>query len=123
MSWVFNRLLLAVYEWSLAGTISNKITEPGHIWGVVALVCFDMLAIFSVQLVRSKFYNFFFATHAVGLIVVLFAVSDILAFVVATCPFCLCRVRSNSNRAIIAARLPLYSMYPLSHRGLRFLWC
>ena len=44
-------------------------------WGLVALVCFDMLGIFSMQFVRSRFYNFFIATHVVGLIVVLFSVS------------------------------------------------
>ena len=58
-------------------------------WGFVALVCFDMLGIFSMQFVRSRSYNLFFATHAVGLIVVLFSVSVLLAFIIATCISCL----------------------------------
>lgn len=68
----------AVYKWSLAGTVSMHLSEPFIRWGFVGLVCFDMLGVFSVQFVRSKFYNVFFVTHVVGLIVLLFSVSVVL---------------------------------------------
>ena len=76
---------LTVYEWSIAGTISEKILQPSVIRGLVALVGVDMLGIFSMQSVRSKFYNLFFATHIVGSIVLLFSVSVFFAFIIATC--------------------------------------
>jgi hypothetical protein len=86
---VFDCLFLAVYKWSIAGTISKNISEPSYIYGLVALVCFDMLGIFSIQFVRSRCYNLFFATHAVGLIVLLFSVSVFFTFIIATRPCCL----------------------------------
>ena len=72
---MFDYVFLAVYKWRIAGTISKHIFQPTNIRGVVALVCFDLLGIFSIQYVRSKFYNIFLATHVVGLIVLLYAVS------------------------------------------------
>ncbi|KAI9571020.1 ferric reductase like transmembrane component-domain-containing protein [Boletus coccyginus] len=70
------------YDWSIAGTISEKISEPPVMRGLVALACVDMLGIFSIRFVRSRFYNVFFVTHVVGLTVVLFTVCF-------HCPHCL----------------------------------
>ena len=46
------------------------------VWGIVALICFDLLGIFSVQYVRMKSYNLFLGTHIVAFVVVLFAVGS-----------------------------------------------
>jgi ferric-chelate reductase len=54
--------------------MSAKLTEPIVRWGILTLVCFDLLGFFSIQFVRMKYYNLFFRTHAVGLIVALPAV-------------------------------------------------
>lgn len=67
--------IFTVYKWTLAGDISKKIAEPFVRWGIVALVCFDLLGFLSAQCVRMKSYNLFFGTHVIALIVVLFAVS------------------------------------------------
>lgn len=56
--------------------VSQKLAEPFVRWGIVALVCFDLLSLFSIQFVRTKSYNFFFGTHVVGLLVTLFAVGS-----------------------------------------------
>ncbi|KAI9460820.1 ferric reductase like transmembrane component-domain-containing protein [Boletus coccyginus] len=62
-----------IYRWSIAGNISQKIAQPYVLWGVVTLVCFDLLGFFSIRCVRTKYYNLFFGTHVVGLIVALIA--------------------------------------------------
>ncbi|KAI9566156.1 ferric reductase like transmembrane component-domain-containing protein [Boletus coccyginus] len=62
-----------IYQWSLAGDISQIITQPFARWGIVALVCFDLLGFFSIQWVRTNYYNLFLGTHVVGLIVALIA--------------------------------------------------
>ena len=67
--------VLAVYQWSLAGTFTKNISEASNTRGMVALVAFDLLGIFSLPCVRSRSYNLFFATHVVGLTTVLFFVS------------------------------------------------
>lgn len=68
-----------VYKWSIAGDLLMNITKPPIMWGLVALTCADMLGIFSLQFVRTRSYNLFVVTHAVGLIILLFAVSTYLA--------------------------------------------
>ncbi|KAF8443883.1 ferric reductase like transmembrane component-domain-containing protein [Boletus edulis BED1] len=62
-----------IYEWTIAGVILQRLDEPFIRWGLVALVCFDLLGFFSVHCVRTKSYNLFFGTHFVGLILALFA--------------------------------------------------
>ncbi|KAI9459071.1 ferric reductase like transmembrane component-domain-containing protein [Boletus coccyginus] len=64
-----------IYQWSLQGSISQNIAQPYVRWGMVTLVSFDLLGFFSVQWVRTRYYNLFFWTHAVGLIVALIAAS------------------------------------------------
>ena len=61
----------------MAGDISAKLAEPFVRWGIVTLVCFDLLGFLSIQFVRTRSYNLFFGTHIVGLIVALFAVSGL----------------------------------------------
>ena len=63
-----------VYKWTLAGSVSQKIVQLYVVWDIVALICFDLLGIFSVQYVRTKSYNLLFGTHIVALVVALFAV-------------------------------------------------
>ncbi|KAG6376746.1 hypothetical protein JVT61DRAFT_1765 [Boletus reticuloceps] len=62
-----------IYEWTMAGVILHRLDEPFVRWGLVALVCFDLLGFFSIHCVRTKSYNLFFGTHFVGLILTLFA--------------------------------------------------
>ncbi|KAF8452850.1 hypothetical protein L210DRAFT_2059386 [Boletus edulis BED1] len=79
------------YEWSITGTISMHLSNPHNLWGLVSLVCIDILGIFSMQLVRSKFYHFFLTTHVVGLIVLLFSLcnhhSGCIPYVTVACVF------------------------------------
>ncbi|KIK96605.1 hypothetical protein PAXRUDRAFT_72202, partial [Paxillus rubicundulus Ve08.2h10] len=80
-----------IYKWSLAGSISKMLAEPYVRWGFVALVSLDLLGFFSTQFVRSKSYNLFFATHAVGLFVTLFSLCyhrpSCIPYVIAACVF------------------------------------
>lgn len=69
--------VFTVYQWSLAGDISQQIAQPYVRWGIVTLGCFDLLGLFSIRCVRTKSYNLFFGTHVVGLIVALFAVGSL----------------------------------------------
>ncbi|KAI6026496.1 hypothetical protein BKA83DRAFT_9140 [Pisolithus microcarpus] len=62
-----------VYKWSVAGKLSIELAQPFVRWGLVALVCFDLLGMGSTQLVRSKCYNLFIITHVLGSFVFLFA--------------------------------------------------
>ncbi|KAG8216185.1 ferric reductase like transmembrane component-domain-containing protein [Butyriboletus roseoflavus] len=80
-----------IYKWSIAGNLSQNISAPTIKWGLVALVCFDMLGIFSLHFVRSRSYNLFFITHAVASIVLLFSVCNhspnCIPYVVVACVF------------------------------------
>ncbi|KAG1733904.1 uncharacterized protein EDB91DRAFT_1147924 [Suillus paluster] len=80
-----------VYKWSLAGDISKKLAEDSIRWGIVALICLDLLGFCSTEFVRSKSYNLFIATHAVGLFVFLFAACyhepACVPYVIAACVF------------------------------------
>ncbi|KAI6044551.1 hypothetical protein EDC04DRAFT_2889625 [Pisolithus marmoratus] len=62
-----------VFKWSIAGKLSTELARPFIRWGLVALVCFDLLGMGSTQFVRSKSYNFFIITHLLGSFVFLFA--------------------------------------------------
>ncbi|KAI6044553.1 ferric reductase like transmembrane component-domain-containing protein, partial [Pisolithus marmoratus] len=80
-----------VYKWSLAGQLSTELAQPYIRWGLVGLVCIDLLGIGSTQFVRSKSYNLFIITHAIGLFVFLFAVCyhrpACIPYVAAACAF------------------------------------
>jgi len=62
-------------------------------WGMVTLVCLDMIFLFSTQAVRNKAYNFFLSTHIIGFIFVLPAVRLSLSILIVqkiiTYPICL----------------------------------
>ncbi|KAI6000848.1 hypothetical protein EDD15DRAFT_2362320 [Pisolithus albus] len=62
-----------VYKWSVAGKLSVELAQPFVRWGLVALVCIDLLGMGSTQLVRSKCYNLFIITHVLGSFVLLVA--------------------------------------------------
>ncbi|KAJ8584438.1 hypothetical protein M405DRAFT_826813 [Rhizopogon salebrosus TDB-379] len=62
-----------VYAWSLHDTVYENLADPYVRWGILALVCFDLLGFGSTEFVRSRSYNLFLVTHIVGLIVFLFA--------------------------------------------------
>jgi hypothetical protein len=69
-------MLEVVYKWSLAGDIYKMLAEDSIRWGIVALVCLDLLGFCSTEYVRSKSYNLFIASHVLSLIIFLFAVSS-----------------------------------------------
>ncbi|KAF5354132.1 hypothetical protein D9756_007100 [Leucocoprinus leucothites] len=52
-----------VYKWSLAGTFTSSIHNPQNTWGLLALVCVDVLWIFSLAYFRQRAYNLFLMTH------------------------------------------------------------
>ncbi|KAG6327686.1 hypothetical protein ID866_11403, partial [Astraeus odoratus] len=62
-----------LYKWNIAGITSTELAQPYVRWGLVSLVCIDLLGICSTQFVRSKSYNLFIITHALGLFVLLFS--------------------------------------------------
>lgn len=62
-----------VYKWSLNGTIHKQLADDSIRWGIVALICLDLLGFCSTSFVRSKSYNLFLATHILGFSVFLFA--------------------------------------------------
>lgn len=64
-----------VYVWSLTGTFQQNIRRPSSIWGLVALICVDLIFFFSTSFWRQKAYNIFLVTHIIGFILVLPAVS------------------------------------------------
>lgn len=102
-----------VYKWSLAGTISEKLAEDYIRWGIVALICLDLLGFCSTEYVRSKSYNLFIATHVVSLIIFLFAACyhepTCVPYVMAACVFYILDhiVRAVKTRVTIAKLRPL----------------
>ncbi|KAH7890414.1 ferric reductase like transmembrane component-domain-containing protein [Phlebopus sp. FC_14] len=107
-----------IYKWSLAGEVSRMLAEPYIRWGFVALVCFDLLGICSIQFVRSKSYNLFFVTHAVGLFVTLFAVCyhrpGCTPYVIAACVF----YGLDHLARIFKTRLATATLRPIPELGL-----
>ncbi|KAF9450866.1 hypothetical protein P691DRAFT_429417 [Macrolepiota fuliginosa MF-IS2] len=51
------------YKWSLAGTFRAQIAEPKNAWGLLALICLDVLFLFSLAYWRQRAYNIFFMVH------------------------------------------------------------
>ena len=64
-----------VYKRSIDGTIAHKFTLPSNYWGLIALICMDLLFFFSTEFWRKRSYNVFLATHIVGFCLLLPAVS------------------------------------------------
>ena len=69
-----------VYSAALNGTTAQMLAQPHIIWGIVALVCVDMIFLFSTRYWRERAYNFFLTTHITGFILVLPAVCILLFF-------------------------------------------
>ena len=63
-----------VYYWSIHGTVSQKFALSQNIWGLTALICFNMMFFFSTQYWRERAYNIFLRIHIVGVIFALLAV-------------------------------------------------
>ncbi|TFK96091.1 ferric reductase like transmembrane component-domain-containing protein [Pterulicium gracile] len=57
-----------IYKWLLSGTFSETAMRPSVIYGWVALVAVDMLALFSTSYMRRRFYGMFIFTHIVGVL-------------------------------------------------------
>lgn len=64
-----------IYKWTLAGVFTHKVTEPDVAWAFTALVAFDFLAFFSTSYWRRRAYNIFIASHHLGFMVLLPALS------------------------------------------------
>ncbi|KAH8088905.1 ferric reductase like transmembrane component-domain-containing protein [Cristinia sonorae] len=64
-----------IYKWTLSGVWTARLQEAEFRWGLVALVSFDILAIFSLRTVRQLSYNLFYFTHLVGGVVLIIAIS------------------------------------------------
>ncbi|KAG1741004.1 hypothetical protein EDB19DRAFT_1828386 [Suillus lakei] len=95
--------LSAVYKWSLAGDIYKKLAEDYVRWGIVALVCLDLLGFCSTEYVRSKSYNLFIVSQVTSLVAFLFA------YVMAACVFYILDhvVRAVKTRVTTAKLSPL----------------
>ena len=57
-----------------AGVWTEKIQETYIRWGLVALVCMDILFFFALAFIRQHYYNFFYISHSIALVVLLVAV-------------------------------------------------
>ncbi|KAF8664121.1 hypothetical protein AX16_000811 [Volvariella volvacea WC 439] len=57
------------YKWTTAGTFSNRIARPSNMWGLIGLICFDIIFLFSTDFWRKKAYHLFLTSHIVGFIV------------------------------------------------------
>lgn len=63
-----------IYRWTILGKFTRHIEQPRYIWGIVALVCVDVLFFFSLAIWRQRAYNVFFVSHVVAFILFLVAV-------------------------------------------------
>lgn len=59
------------YVWSLTGTFQQNILRPSSIWGLITLICVDLIFFFSTSFWRQKAYNIFLVTHIIGFILIL----------------------------------------------------
>lgn len=64
-----------MYEFATAGTWKEDTQHPLIRWGLLALVCMDLLFLFSISVFRQMFYNVFYITHVISAVVMLAAVS------------------------------------------------
>ncbi|KAG2059380.1 hypothetical protein BDR06DRAFT_949427 [Suillus hirtellus] len=107
-----------VYKWSLAGDIYSKLAEDYVRWGIVALVCLDILGFCSTDYVRSKSYNLFITSHVVSLIIFLFAACyhepTCVPYVAAACVF---YILDHVVRAI-KTRITMAKLQPLPELGI-----
>ncbi|KAG2143176.1 hypothetical protein BD769DRAFT_1625727 [Suillus cothurnatus] len=102
-----------IYKWSLAGELNKRLADDSIRWGIVALVCLDLLGFCSTEYVRSKSYNLFIASHVVSFTIFLFAacyhVPACIPYVAAACVFYILDhvVRAIKTRVTTAKLRPL----------------
>ncbi|KAF9479536.1 hypothetical protein BDN70DRAFT_688824 [Pholiota conissans] len=76
-----------LYSWSLNGTLAEEFKDPETIWGLIALLCIDIIFFFSTAYWRQKAYNIFLGSHILGFVLVLPALylhkAEMLTYVVA----------------------------------------
>ncbi|TFK47381.1 hypothetical protein OE88DRAFT_1811188 [Heliocybe sulcata] len=63
-----------VYKWVYAGIWTKQAEMAYILWGIVALVCLDILFFFSTSIWRLRAYNIFYVSHVIAFIVFLVAV-------------------------------------------------
>ncbi|KAF9527245.1 hypothetical protein CPB83DRAFT_856618 [Crepidotus variabilis] len=59
------------YKWTLEGSFKQNMANPHRIMGVIALLCMDILYLFSIKFVRDRSYNLFYRSHLICLALVL----------------------------------------------------
>ena len=60
-------IIFSVYSWSMDGSFAKTIVIPKFTWGLVALICADLLMLLSTDFVRQHFYNaIFIPSHIVS---------------------------------------------------------
>ncbi|TFK83417.1 incomplete iron reductase [Polyporus arcularius HHB13444] len=65
------------YSWSIQGTFAKSIALPKFTWGLVALICADLLLLLSTDFVRQNFYNaVFIPSHTIGGIIMFVALAN-----------------------------------------------
>lgn len=52
-----------IYLWTINHTFATNIRIPAHIWAFVALVCVDLIYLFSIPFFRRKAYSLFYCSH------------------------------------------------------------
>lgn len=67
-----------VYKWTNSGDFVRHISEPRYAWGLVAIVCIDVLFFFSLAIWRLRAHNVFYLSHIAASILFLVAVCLLL---------------------------------------------
>ncbi|KAI0699751.1 iron reductase [Cerioporus squamosus] len=99
------------YAWSIDGTFAKTIVVPKFTWGLVALICADLLMLLSTDFVRQRFYNaVFIPSHIVSAIVMGIALCHhypvcVPYVVVATAVYGLDRFLRIIKSSVVTARL------------------
>ncbi|KAI0081353.1 hypothetical protein K474DRAFT_1588112 [Panus rudis PR-1116 ss-1] len=65
-----------IYKWAQAGQFGKHIQSAEMQWGLLALICFDILFFFSLSIFRQRFYQFFYVTHFLALLFALIAIGS-----------------------------------------------
>ncbi|KIK52631.1 hypothetical protein GYMLUDRAFT_963313 [Collybiopsis luxurians FD-317 M1] len=60
-----------IYQWTLEGVFVEKMASPSNYWGLIALICADMLFFFSTSWWRTKAYQLFLCTHIFSIALIL----------------------------------------------------
>ncbi|KAK7690507.1 hypothetical protein QCA50_005605 [Cerrena zonata] len=60
-----------IYAWAIAGTLTQHLQVLHYQAGLIAVMSFNVLFLFSTSLVRTKFFNIFIITHILAVIALL----------------------------------------------------